>query len=43
MLVPVVGFVQWARSRADRYTYLPLVGIFVIAAWALAESRRKFA
>jgi protein O-mannosyl-transferase len=44
MLVPVVGFVQvGSQARADRYTYLPLVGIFVVAAWALAESRRKFA
>jgi protein O-mannosyl-transferase len=42
-LVPVIGLVQvGAQARADRYTYLPLVGIFLLAAWGLAEvaSRR---
>jgi tetratricopeptide (TPR) repeat protein len=37
-LVPVIGFVQLGRmGMADRYTYLPLLGIFVIAAWGLPE------
>ncbi len=43
MLVPVIGFVQvGAHSMADRYTYIPLIGIFIVLAWALAElaSRR---
>ena len=36
-LVPVIGFVQvGSQSMADRYTYVPLVGIFVAAAWGLA-------
>jgi protein O-mannosyl-transferase len=33
-LVPVIGLVQvGAQSMADRYTYLPLIGIFIIIAW----------
>jgi tetratricopeptide (TPR) repeat protein len=43
-LVPVIGLVQVGdQARADRYTYLPLVGIFVAVAWgavALAERWR---
>ncbi|MBF0457425.1 MAG: tetratricopeptide repeat protein [Nitrospirae bacterium] len=35
-LVPVIGFVQAGlQSMADRYTYMPYVGLFVIAAMAL--------
>jgi protein O-mannosyl-transferase len=38
MLVPVLGLVQVGlQSMADRYTYLPLVGIFIILAWAVAD------
>jgi hypothetical protein len=38
MLVPVLGLVQVGiQSMADRYTYLPLVGIFIMAVWAGAE------
>jgi len=37
-LVPVIGFVQvGAQAMADRYTYLPLVGIFVAAAWGIPD------
>jgi Flp pilus assembly protein TadD len=33
-LVPVIGIVQvGSQSMADRYTYLPLVGIFIAVAW----------
>ncbi len=33
-LVPVIGLVQVGSQRmADRYTYVPLVGIFIIFAW----------
>ena len=33
-LLPVIGLVQVGlQGRADRYTYLPLVGIFMAAAW----------
>jgi branched-subunit amino acid transport protein AzlD len=38
LLVPVLGLVQvGVQSMADRYTYLPLVGIFIILAWAGTE------
>jgi len=34
-LVPVIGLVQvGGQSMADRYTYVPLVGVFVGVAWA---------
>jgi tetratricopeptide (TPR) repeat protein len=37
-LVPVIGLVQVGRqAMADRYTYIPLVGLFVVASWAAAE------
>ena len=33
-LVPVIGFVKvGSQSMADRYTYLPLIGIFIAIAW----------
>jgi len=38
LLVPVVGLVQvGSQARADRYTYLPLLGIFVVVARLGAE------
>jgi tetratricopeptide (TPR) repeat protein len=41
-LVPVIGIVQaGSQSMADRYTYLPLVGIFAAAAWTGEEAVRK--
>jgi Tfp pilus assembly protein PilF len=34
MLIPVIGLVQvGAQSMADRYTYLPLTGVFIIFSW----------
>jgi tetratricopeptide (TPR) repeat protein len=40
-LLPVLGIVQvGGQAMADRYTYLPLVGIFFGAAWALPDARR---
>ncbi len=37
-LVPVIGIVQvGSQPRADRYMYLPAIGLFVIVAWGLAE------
>ncbi len=39
MLVPVIGIVHvGAQSMADRYSYLPLVGIFILVAWSAAEA-----
>ena len=35
MLVPVIGLVQvGSQARADRYTYLPLLGLFLRLTWA---------
>jgi tetratricopeptide (TPR) repeat protein len=35
-LVPVIGLVQvWEQAMADRYTYIPLIGIFIMIAWSL--------
>lgn len=43
-LVPVIGLVQVGnQSMADRYTYIPLIGLFIIAAWgipAIAPEKR---
>ena len=37
-LVPVIGLVQvGAQSMADRYTYIPIVGIFIILTWGIAD------
>jgi tetratricopeptide (TPR) repeat protein len=37
-LVPVIGLVQVGnQALADRYTYVPLTGLFIIIAWALPE------
>jgi protein O-mannosyl-transferase len=37
-LVPVIGIVQvGGHSMADRYTYIPLIGLFIIAAWGIPE------
>jgi tetratricopeptide (TPR) repeat protein len=35
-LVPVIGIVQvGAQARADRYTYFPLIGVFIMLAFAV--------
>jgi tetratricopeptide (TPR) repeat protein len=37
-LVPVLGLVQVGEyAMADRYAYIPLIGIFVMIAWGLAD------
>ncbi len=37
-LVPVIGLVQvGSQAMADRYAYIPLIGIFVMVVWRLAE------
>jgi Flp pilus assembly protein TadD len=41
-LLPVLGFVQVGyQARADRYTYVPLLGLFVIVAWGVPELARS--
>jgi tetratricopeptide (TPR) repeat protein len=40
-LLPVIGLIQvGTQSMADRYTYVPLVGIFVAVAWGAADALR---
>jgi len=42
MLVPVIGLVQvGGQGMADRYTYMPLIGVFIAIAWGLAWLARK--
>jgi len=37
-LVPVIGIVQvGVQAMADRYTYLPLIGLFIMAAWGVSD------
>ena len=37
-LIPVIGLVQVGEaSMADRYAYIPLIGIFVMIAWGLED------
>jgi tetratricopeptide (TPR) repeat protein len=37
-LLPVIGLVQVGdQSRADRYTYVPMIGISIMLAWGIAE------
>jgi len=37
-LVPVIGLIQaGVQSRADRYTYVPLIGISIMLAWGFAD------
>jgi len=37
-LVPVIGLVQiGSHALADRYTYVPLIGIFLMLVWGVAE------
>ena len=41
-LVPVIGLVQVGRqAMADRYTYVPLIGIFIAVAWAVPALTAK--
>jgi protein O-mannosyl-transferase len=38
MLVPMIGIVQvGSQVRADRYTYLPQIGLYLLVAWVAME------
>lgn len=40
-LVPVIGWVQvGAQGSADRYTYVPLIGIFILTSWSAGALAR---
>lgn len=37
-LIPVIGIVQvGAHAMADRYTYIPLIGLFIMVAWGIPD------
>jgi Flp pilus assembly protein TadD len=43
MLLPVAGIIQVGlQAHADRYTYLPQIGIYVAATWWVAERGAKW-
>jgi tetratricopeptide (TPR) repeat protein len=42
-LVPVIGLIQvGSHAMADRYTYIPLIGLFIIVAWGFADLAKKW-
>jgi tetratricopeptide (TPR) repeat protein len=41
-LVPVIGLIQvGCQAMADRYAYVPLIGIFIVLAWGMADITQK--
>ncbi|PQP35489.1 hypothetical protein C6A37_02205 [Desulfobacteraceae bacterium SEEP-SAG9] len=42
-LVPVIGLVQiGSQAMADRYTYVPLIGLFIMIAWAIPDFFKRW-
>lgn len=42
-MIPVIGIVQVGfQGMADRYTYIPAIGLFVALVWGLAEIAARF-
>jgi Tfp pilus assembly protein PilF len=42
-LVPVIGLVQvGVQAMADRYTYVPLIGVLIMVAWGVPELLKKW-
>jgi tetratricopeptide (TPR) repeat protein len=43
MLVPMIGIVQvGSQPRADRYTYLPQIGLYILVIWGAMELCREW-
>lgn len=41
-LIPVIGLIQAGdQARADRFTYVPLIGLFVVIAWGACDLVRR--
>jgi Tfp pilus assembly protein PilF len=41
-LVPVIGLVQvGGQSMADRYAYIPMLGVLILAAWGVSDITRN--
>ncbi len=42
-LVPVIGLLQvGAQGMADRYTYIPFIGLFIIVTWGISDLLKKW-
>jgi tetratricopeptide (TPR) repeat protein len=42
-LVPVIGILQaGGQAMADRYTYIPLIGLFIMVAWGVTDLLKKW-
>jgi len=42
-LVPVIGLVQVSsQAMADRYTYIPLIGLFIVIVWGVPDILKKW-
>ena len=43
MMLPVIGIVQISYyARADRYTYLPQIGLYILVTWGVADLVNRF-
>ena len=43
MLVPMIGLIQVGlQTHADRYTYLPQIGLYIVVAWGAVELFKKW-
>jgi len=42
-LIPVIGIIQaGSQSMADRYAYIPFIGIFIVIAWGLNDLVERY-
>src|SRR2546421_12586634 len=42
-IIPMIGIIQTGpQAMADRFTYIPLIGLFISGAWSLREFGRQF-
>lgn len=42
-LLPVIGLIQvGGQSMADRYTYVPLIGVFIMVTWTAADAAQSW-
>jgi len=42
-MIPVIGLVQvGVQQMADRYTYIPFIGLFIVVAWGVADISAKW-
>ena len=42
-LLPVIGLIQvGAQARADRYTYIPMIGLAIALVWGVSEALERW-